>query len=50
MKAITVHAFGGPEVMHLEDVPVPEPGPGQILVSVRAAGVNPVDTYIRSGQ
>jgi NADPH:quinone reductase len=50
MKAILVHLFGPPEVMHLEDVPNPVPEKAQILVDVRAAGVNPVDTYIRSGQ
>jgi NADPH2:quinone reductase len=49
MKAIIVHEFGEPEVMKLEDVPTPEPGAGQVLVKVMAAGVNPVDTYIRSG-
>src|SRR5213080_2226900 len=49
MKAIRVHKFGGPEVLQLDDVPDPTPGPGQVVVRVRAAGVNPVDTYIRSG-
>jgi len=49
MKAIVVRAFGSPEVMVLEDVPQPKPGPGQVVVRVHAAGVNPVDTYIRSG-
>jgi NADPH2:quinone reductase len=49
MKAIVVHEFGGPDVMQLEDVPVPTPGPGQLLVKVAAVGVNPVDGYIRSG-
>jgi NADPH2:quinone reductase len=49
MKAIVVHEFGGPDVMKLEDVPVPTPGPGQLLVKVAAVGVNPVDGYIRSG-
>ena len=49
MKAIVVREFGGPEVMKIEDVPQPSPGPGQILIRVRAIGVNPVDTYIRSG-
>ncbi len=49
MKAVRVHQFGGPEVMKFEDVPDPSPGPGQVVVHVRAAGVNPVDTYIRTG-
>jgi NADPH:quinone reductase len=49
MKAIVVREFGGPDVMKLEDVPVPSPGPGQLLVKVAAVGVNPVDGYIRSG-
>src|SRR5918911_2965438 len=49
MKAIRVQEFGGPEVLRLEDVPEPKPGAGQVLVRVRAAGVNPVDTYIRGG-
>jgi NADPH2:quinone reductase len=49
MKAIVVHAFGGPEVLQIEDVPDPAPGPGQLLIRVQAVGVNPVDTYIRSG-
>jgi NADPH:quinone reductase len=49
MKAIRVHQFGGPEVLKLEDAPDPRPGPGQVVVGVRAAGVNPVDTYVRSG-
>lgn len=49
MKAIQVHQFGGPEVLQVHEVPVPEPGPGQVLVQVRAAGVNPYDTYMRAG-
>jgi NADPH:quinone reductase len=49
MKAIRVHQFGGPEVLRLEEVPDPKPGQGEILVRVHAAGVNPVDAYIRSG-
>jgi NADPH2:quinone reductase len=49
MRAIRVHSFGPPEVMKAEDVPALVPGPGQVVVAVKAAGVNPVDTYIRSG-
>jgi NADPH2:quinone reductase len=49
MKAIRVHTFGGPEVMQWESVPDPQPGAGQVLVRVAAAGVNPVETYMRSG-
>jgi NADPH2:quinone reductase len=50
MKAIVVHEFGEPEVMKLEDVPTPEPSRGQALVRIKAAGVNPVDTYLRTGK
>ena len=49
MKVIRVQAFGGPEVLQLADAPTPAPGPGQVLVQVRAAGVNPVEAYIRTG-
>ena len=49
MRAIVVRQFGGPDVMKIEEVPPPSAGPGQILIRVRAIGVNPVDTYIRSG-
>jgi len=49
MQAIRVEAPGGPEVLELKDVPDLLPGAGEVLVEVRAAGVNPVDTYIRSG-
>jgi NADPH:quinone reductase len=50
MKAIRVHQFGDPSVMKLEEVPDKSAGAGQVLIDVKAAGVNPVDTYIRSGQ
>lgn len=49
MKAIVVHEFGAPEVLKLEDFPTPKPGPGQVVVRIRAAGVNPFDTYMRAG-
>ena len=49
MKAIRVHAFGGPEVLKLEDVPEPKAGPGLVVVRVKAVGVNPVDVSIRNG-
>jgi NADPH2:quinone reductase len=49
MKAIVVKEFGEPEVMKFEDVPTPVAEDSQVLVRVRAAGVNPVDTYIRAG-
>jgi NADPH:quinone reductase len=49
MRAIVVRAFGDPEVLALETVPDPMPQKGQVLVRVKAAGVNPVDTYMRSG-
>ena len=49
MKAILVREFGGPEVLRLEDAADPKPGPSEVVVRIRAAGVNPVDTYIRSG-
>ena len=49
MKAIRVHEFGGPAAMKLEEIPDPKAGPGDVVVRVRAAGVNPVDAYIHSG-
>lgn len=49
MLAIRAHQFGPPEVLKLEEVPDLRPGPGQLLIDIRAIGVNPVDTYIRSG-
>jgi NADPH:quinone reductase-like Zn-dependent oxidoreductase len=49
MKAVRVHEYGGPEVLRYEDAPQPDPGPGDILIRVHGAGVNPVDVGIRQG-
>ena len=49
MKAIRVHRWGGPEVLQLEEVPAPTPGPGQVVVRVEAAGINFIDVYQRTG-
>ena len=49
MKAILVRQFGGPEVLKLEEIPTPNPAPDQVLVKIQAAGVNPADTYTRTG-
>lgn len=50
MKAVRLHGYGGPEVLVYEDASRPEPGPGRVLVAVRAAGIQPVDREIRSGE
>ena len=47
MKAIRISEYGGPAVLRLEEVPAPQPGPGQVVVRNHAVGVNPVDTYLR---
>jgi len=49
MKAIRIHENGGSDVMKLEEIPTPEPGEGQLLVKLEAAGLNYIDTYQRSG-
>lgn len=49
MKAIRLHAFGGPEVLQYEDAPVPTLQPGEVLVRVHAVGINPPDWYLRDG-
>jgi NADPH2:quinone reductase len=50
MKAIQIRENGGPEVLHLVDLPVPVPGPGQVLIRVAATGVNFIETYFREGR
>ena len=49
MKAIRIHEDGGPEVLRYEDVPDPEPGPGEVLVALRAASLNHLDVWVRKG-
>src|SRR5205809_3988178 len=49
VKSIRVKEFGGPEVLLFEDAPTPQPRPGEVLVRIDAIGINPVETYIRSG-
>ena len=50
MKVVRISQFGGPEVLHLENIPMPKAGEGELLVKVAAAGVNPVDFKIRGGK
>ncbi|EIL94526.1 NADP-dependent oxidoreductase [Rhodanobacter spathiphylli] len=50
MKASRIHAFGGPEAIAIEEIAMPEPGPGEVLVQVHAAGVGPWDSWIRTGK
>ncbi|NDH93449.1 MAG: NADPH:quinone reductase, partial [Planctomycetia bacterium] len=49
MKAAVISHVGPPEAIQIVDLPDPVAGPGQVLVRVRAAAVNPIDTYVRSG-
>ena len=49
MRAIRLHEHGGPDVLRYEQVPLPQPGPGEVLVRVHAVGVNPPDWYLRDG-
>ena len=49
MKAIQIHQTGGPEVLQLAELPIPEPGPGQVLIRVEATGVNFIEVYFRKG-
>jgi NADPH:quinone reductase-like Zn-dependent oxidoreductase len=50
MKAVRFDEYGGADVLKVVDVPKPEPGPGQVLVQVKAAGINPGEAKIRDGQ
>jgi NADPH:quinone reductase-like Zn-dependent oxidoreductase len=49
MKAVAIRAHGGPEVVNLEDLPDPQPGPGQVVVGVKAAALNHLDIWVRKG-
>jgi NADPH2:quinone reductase len=49
MKAIRVHEVGGPDVLQYEEIPLPSPGPGQVVVKVEAIGLNFIDCYLRAG-
>jgi zinc-binding alcohol dehydrogenase/oxidoreductase len=50
MKAIRIHEDGGPDVLRYEDAPDPEPGPGEVLIKLRAASLNRLDLWVRSGR
>src|SRR5437762_6497750 len=49
MKAVTIHEYGGPEELMYEEMPIPEIGPGEILIRVQATSINPVDWKTREG-
>jgi NADPH:quinone reductase-like Zn-dependent oxidoreductase len=49
MSAVQIRRFGGPDVLEVQEVPRPQPGPGELLVRVHAAAINPVDTGVRAG-
>src|SRR6185312_2262868 len=49
MKAVRIHRFGGPETLEVEDLPMPQPGQGEVRVRVMGASVNPVDYKMRNG-
>jgi NADPH:quinone reductase len=49
MRAVRVHAFGGPEVLRVDELPIPQPGPGEVLIRVHVAGINFVESTVRAG-
>ena len=49
MKAMVIDGFGGPEVMRLTEIATPVPGPGEVLIRIRATSINPVEWKIREG-
>ena len=49
MKAIRIHEYGGPEILHYEDAPRPKPAAAEVLIRVHAAGINPIDWQVREG-
>lgn len=49
MKALRIHEFGGPEVLRWEEIPDPKPGPGQVLLEIKAASINHLDIWVRKG-
>ncbi len=49
MKAIRIEQYGGPEVLRLQDIPIPDPGPGEVLVRMVHAGINVMDVGTRQG-
>ena len=50
MKALRFHSFGSPDVLAVEDIPMPEPGAGEVLVQIKAAAINPSDIANVSGR
>lgn len=50
MKSVRIHQTGDPEVMQIEELPIPTPAEHQVVVKVMSYGINPVETYIRSGK
>ena len=50
MKAIQIRATGGPEALELVELPIPQPGPGQVLLRIETTGVNFIEAYFRRGQ